>query len=79
VTPAARFDRTSIAELRAELALSQSVFAKALNVSAETIRGWEQGKRAPDGASLRLLELTRRHPDWLEETITVRNSNRNTD
>jgi putative transcriptional regulator len=43
--------------------LSQPVFAAALNVSPETIRAWEQGKREPDGPTLRLLEVAEQHPE----------------
>jgi DNA-binding transcriptional regulator YiaG len=69
VAPAARINGPAIARLRSDLAVSQAVFAQALNVSPETIRGWEQGKRNPDGASLRLLELAMRHPEWVVEAM----------
>lgn len=68
-TPVDVPSREEIAMLRSHLGLSQSVFAQVLNVSPETIRGWEQGKRTPDGASLRLLELAGRHPEWVLETL----------
>ena len=45
----------------------------ALNVSAETVRAWEQGKREPDGAALRLLQITEQHPEWIMETVSIRN------
>ena len=61
VKPAPRYSGARVARLRARLSLSQTVFAKALNVSAEMVRAWEQGKRAPDGAALRLLEVAERH------------------
>jgi len=55
--------------LRARLRLSQPVFARALNVSPETIRAWEQGKRRPDGAALRLLQVAERHPEAIVEHV----------
>jgi transcriptional regulator with XRE-family HTH domain len=58
--------------LRARLRLSQSVFARALNVSPETIRAWEQGKRRPDGAALRLLQVAKRHPEAIVEQVCRR-------
>lgn len=64
--------RESIAELRSRLGLSQPVFAQALNVSAETVRAWEQGKRLPDGAAARLLELVGKHPRLLLDGIRRR-------
>lgn len=42
-----------VAKLRARLKLSQPVLAKAPNVSAVTVRSWEQEKRAPHGAAFR--------------------------
>jgi putative transcriptional regulator len=64
--------REWIASLRKRFELSQAVFARVLNVSAESVRAWEQGKRTPDGAALRLLELTEAHPEWVLEKVTPR-------
>jgi len=57
------FDADRIREVRDQMALSQPVFAAALNVSPETIRAWEQGKREPGGPTLRLLEVAEEHPE----------------
>lgn len=59
----------AIAVLRAGLGLSQPVFARVLNVSPETVRAWEQGKRVPDGAARRLLEWAHAHPEWIRATV----------
>ena len=64
-----RYVAKRIREIRDEMALSQPVFAAALNVSAETVRAWEQGKREPDGATLRLLEVAEEHPEVLLERV----------
>lgn len=69
VTPAPQLTRERIAAIRDKLELSQSLFAQALNVSTETVRAWEQGKRTPDGASLRLLELAELHPQWVLRSV----------
>jgi len=74
VKPAPRYSGARIARLRARLALSQTVFAKALNVSAETVRSWEQEKRVPDGAALRLLQVADRHPEVILENIERRSA-----
>ena len=74
VKPAPRYSGARIARLRARLALSQTVFAKALNVSAETVRSWEQAKRVPDGAALRLLQVAERHPDVILENVERRSA-----
>ncbi len=62
VTPPPRYGSSRVRRLRERLGLSQPVFAKALNVSIATVRGWEQGVRTPDGPSRRLLEVAERHP-----------------
>lgn len=72
VVPAPRYDGARVARLRARLKLSQPVFAMALNVSPETVRSWEQEKRTPDGAALRLLQVAERHPDVILENIRRR-------
>lgn len=71
--PAPTYTSARIARIRDGLRLSQAVFAMALNVSAETVRAWEQGKREPDGAALRLLQITEQHPEWIMETVSLRN------
>ena len=72
VRPAPAYDARRITALRARLRLSQPVFARALNVSPETIRAWEQGKRRPDGAALRLLQVAERHPEAIVEHVRRR-------
>lgn len=54
-----------IAGIRQKLNVSQPVFAALLNVPLTTARSWEQGKRAPSGAALRLLDLARQRPKIL--------------
>lgn len=48
--------------VRKRLGLSQSEFAQHINVSLETIRNWEQGKRCPTGAAKALLKVLDRAP-----------------
>jgi putative transcriptional regulator len=55
--------------VRESVGLSQPIFAKALNVSVGTVRGWEQGARIPDGPSRRLLEVVERHPKAILESV----------
>jgi len=74
VRPAPAYDATRIAALRARFQLSQPVFARALNVSPETVRAWEQGKRRPDGAALRLLQVAERHPHAIVEHVRRRSA-----
>lgn len=70
--PAPADTRERIAALRDRLHLSQTVFAQALNVSPDTVRAWEQGKREPEGAALRLLQITEEHPQVLLQGVQGR-------
>ena len=54
-----------IVGIRQKLKVSQPVFAALLNVPVATARSWEQGKRRPSGAALRLLALARERPNIL--------------
>jgi putative transcriptional regulator len=54
-----------IISIRQKLNVSQPVFAALLNVPLATERSWEQGKRKPSGAALRLLDLARQKPNIL--------------
>ena len=63
IEPPPQYSPDQIKGIRGRMELSQPVFAAALNVSPETIRAWEQGKREPDGPTLRLLEVAEEHPD----------------
>ncbi len=58
-----------IREIRSKIKLSQSVFAKVLNVSPSSVRQWEQGKRTPTGSTKVLLELLRENPDILNQRL----------
>jgi putative transcriptional regulator len=51
-----------VRELRARLGLTQSEFASRLGLPVDTIRNWEQGKRAPRGPARALLLLIARAP-----------------
>ena len=72
VEPPPRFVSERIKEIRDHMALSQTVFAAALNVSPETVRAWEQGKREPDGPTLRLLEVAEENPEVLLKKVRAR-------
>jgi len=62
--------------IRGHMALSQPLFAATLNVSPETVRAWEQGKRKPDGPTLRLLEVAEQHPEVLLVKVRPRRRGR---
>jgi len=56
---AAQFAR----RVRRRLGFSQVEFAKRIDVSLDTIRNWEQGKRCPTGAAKALLKVLDRAPE----------------
>lgn len=55
----ARFAR----RVRRRLGLSQAEFARRIDVSVETIRNWEQGKRCPTGPAKALLKVLDKAPE----------------
>lgn len=69
VAPPRAYGAAAIQAIRERMGLSQSVFARVLNASAETVKAWEQGKREPDGMALALLEVADRHPGVLLERV----------
>ena len=60
-----------IQQIRKALNVSQSVFAKLLNVSLSSVRQWEQGIRQPSGSTMVLLELLQREPKLLDYRIDI--------
>lgn len=56
---AAKFAR----RVRRRLGFSQAEFAERIDVSLDTIRNWEQGKRCPTGAAKALLKVLDRAPE----------------
>ena len=55
------FKSNEIKRIRIKEKVSQTVFAKLMNISPETVKKWEQGDRHPTGASLKLLNLVAEH------------------
>jgi putative transcriptional regulator len=64
--PSIQVTGEQIQAIRKQMNLSQSVFAKLLNVSSSSIRQWEQGKRRPTGSTKVLLELLQKSPHLLD-------------
>ena len=56
---AAKFAR----RVRKRLGLSQTEFSHRIDVSLDTIRNWEQGKRRPTGAARVLLKVLDKAPE----------------
>jgi len=56
---AAKFAR----RVRKRLGMTQLEFSNCIEVSLETIRNWEQGKRRPTGAAKTLLKILNKTPE----------------
>ena len=61
-----------VAAARLKTGLSQSQFAKALQISPRTLQEWEQGRREPSGAARALIQIAFRHPDVIKEGLETR-------
>ena len=72
VQPPRPCEAQCVQQIREKLGLSQAVFARVLNASAETVKAWEQGKRQPDGMALTLLEIAETHPEALLSRVRTR-------
>ena len=48
-----------IAKVRQQSGVSQSVFARYLNVTTGVVSKWERGEKKPNGPSLKLLTLVK--------------------
>ena len=58
--------------IRANVKLTQAEFASRIGVPIETVRNWEQGKRAPRGPARALLRLLEQAPDVAFDVLRQR-------
>jgi putative transcriptional regulator len=65
--PPPQVGAAEVVNLRLASGMSQTVFARLLNVSTKTVQSWEQGHRKPSQASLRLIQVFRHNPSGLFE------------
>ena len=59
----------AVRDLRRRACLTQMEFAAKLGVPVETIRNWEQGKRAPRGPAHALLAVIAHAPDTVFQAL----------
>ena len=62
VKPLTVYKANEIKKIRANLDLSQSVFANIIGVSKKAVEAWESGKNIPQGPAQRMLELLDKDP-----------------
>ncbi len=58
--PVKNLTAAQIKRLRQRNKASQAVFAAYLNTSPSTVQKWEQGRKRPNGPSMKLLNLVER-------------------
>ena len=60
-----------VRDLRRRVQLTQTEFAARLGVPVETIRNWEQGKRAPRGPARALLAVIAHSPETVFAALST--------
>lgn len=58
-----------VASIRHKTGLSQAAFARSIGISADTLKGWEQGRRRPQGPARVLLALIERRPSIVRDEL----------
>lgn len=60
-----------IKRIRASVNMSQAVFARSFQLSLDTVKGWEQGKRKPDAAAANFLRLIKADPEHVQRMLAA--------
>ncbi len=55
--------------IRAKLGMTQDEFAARFGFSVNTLRHWEQGRRAPEGAARAYLRVIERDPQAVQRAL----------
>ncbi len=61
-----------VKKIRSSYKLSQPEFAALMGISVKTLRNWEQGRRAPEGAARVLLQVVAKHPEVIWDVVRVK-------
>lgn len=59
------YDIPDVKAIREKTGLSQTMFAKRLNISFKTLQNWEQGRRKPTGPAVVLINLIEKNPQLI--------------
>jgi putative transcriptional regulator len=62
-------NHVDVQAIRKRLGLTQQEFALKFGFSVGTVRNWEQGARAPDGAARVLLTVIEREPEAVMKAL----------
>jgi putative transcriptional regulator len=60
-----------VVAIRRRSGLSQAEFARSIGVAVGTVRGWEQGRRSPEGPARVLLALIEKRPSIVQEELNA--------
>ncbi len=60
-----------IRTIRKSVNMSQATFARSFQLSLDTLKGWEQGKRKPDAAAANFLRMIKADPDFVQRTLAA--------
>ncbi len=58
-----------IKSIRMSVNMSQAVFARSFQLSLDTLKGWEQGKRKPDAAAANFLRMIKADPRFVQRML----------
>ena len=71
IKPAAitRHEIADVKAIRTQLAVTQKELAQAMDVSVDTVKSWEQGRRNPTGLASKVLMLLSKDPDLYSKFV----------
>ena len=58
-----------VKEIRRKLRMSQTQFARMMQISPATLRNWEQGRTYPEGPARALLMIAAKRPDAVLDAL----------
>lgn len=64
-----RYALPDVKAIRARTNMKQDDFASVIGVSSALVQAWEQGRRSPSGAALKLLRIIERKPEFIDELL----------
>jgi putative transcriptional regulator len=64
----------NVKKIRTGYKLSQNEFAALMGISVKTLRNWEQGRRAPEGAARVLLQVAAKYPEVIWDVVKVKST-----
>jgi putative transcriptional regulator len=65
-----QFTAADVKAVRQRLGKTQAEFAFMIGVSVGTLRGWEQGRRSPEGPARALLKVAAESPDAVADALS---------